>query len=99
MSTTATSTDAQRTHPGKTAWKAVQFSMVLIASCALSACATGPFDSKPGVQAKAPASTVNPACPDLARWGAPQLYGSWTFELSALGQRGRMQLRQHPDFA
>lgn len=99
MPTTATSTDAQRTHPGKTAWKAVQFSMVLIAACALPACAIGPFDSKPGTEAKAPASTVNPACPDLARWGAPQLYGSWVFELSALGQRGRMQLRQHPDFA
>ncbi|MBN9407121.1 MAG: hypothetical protein J0I00_17075 [Burkholderiales bacterium] len=73
--------------------------LVLIAACALSACATGQFDSKPGAPATAPASTVNPACPDLARWGAPQLYGSWSFELSALGQRGRMQLRQHPDFA
>ncbi len=42
---------------------------------------------------------ANPACPDLARWGAPQLYGSWELELPALGQRGTLLLRQHPDFA
>lgn len=73
--------------------------LVLIAACALSACATGQFDSKPGAPATAPASTVNPACPDLARWGARQLYGAWELDLPALGQHGTLLLRQHPEFS
>jgi hypothetical protein len=34
----------------------------------------------------------------VSRWGAPQLYGAWEVELTQLGQRGRLLLRQHPEF-
>ena len=34
----------------------------------------------------------------MSRWGAPQLYGAWEVELTQLGQRGRLLLRQHPEF-
>ena len=76
----------------------LRFAFVLIAAGALSACTTGQNDMKTARPATG-TERSNPACPDLARWTAPRLYGSWTFELSALGQRGRMQLSQHPDFA
>ena len=79
----------------------IRSTLVLIAVCALSACATNQNDLKLSVPPKPAASALdsNPTCPDLARWGAPQLYGEWEFTLPALGQRGRMRLRQHPDFA
>ena len=78
-----------------------RFTLVLIAACALSACAAGPNGSKAAapLAPAVPALAVNPACPDLAHWGARQLYGSWAVELTALGQRGTLLLRQHPDFA
>lgn len=41
---------------------------------------------------------ANPACPDLARWQARQLYGRWQVELPRLGERGTLVLRQHPEF-
>lgn len=74
------------------------FTLLLIAAAALSACASG----QNGPKATAPDANVplavNPACPDLERWGARQLYGTWEVELPALGQRGRLVLRQHPEF-
>ena len=78
-----------------------RFTLVLIAACALSACATGQNDSKTAapIAPAAPALAVNPACPDLAQWGARQLYGSWEVDLPALGQRGALLLRQHPEFS
>ena len=78
-----------------------RFTLVLIAACALSACATGQNDSKTAapIAPAAPALAVNPACPDLAQWGARQLYGHWELELSALGQHGALLLRQHPEFS
>lgn len=74
-----------------------QFALALIVAGALSACATGQNGSKDA--APAPAAEVNPACPDLARWQARQLYGRWRVELPALGQAGTLVLRQHPEFA
>ena len=44
------------------------------------------------------AEPLNPACPELHRWGARQLYGRWSVELTELGQRGELVLRQHPEF-
>ncbi|WP_024537105.1 hypothetical protein [Comamonas badia] len=49
--------------------------------------------------ASAAAAEANPACPDLARWQARELYGLWRVELSQLGERGTLVLRQHPEFA
>ena len=79
----------------------IQITLFLIAACALSACANQQNASKSPAppQPAAPALAVNPACPDLAHWGARQLYGNWIVELPALGQRGTLLLRQHPDFS
>ncbi len=99
MPTTATRTDARRTRPTLVAPSLARSTIALIAACALSACATDPIDSKVASQAKAAASTVNPACLDLARWGARQLYGAWEVDLPALGQHGTLLLRQHPEFS
>lgn len=60
----------------------------------LAACASGPESAPP-----AGAAGVNPACPDLDRWEARQLYGAWQVELPDLGQHGRLLLRQHPEFS
>ncbi|QXL84572.1 hypothetical protein [Comamonas sp. NLF-1-9] len=38
------------------------------------------------------------ACPDLLRWGAPELYGRWQLQLPDLGQQGTLVLRRHPEF-
>ncbi len=73
--------------------------IIFIAICALSACATGQKDLETSATATPAPRAVNPACPDLARWGAPQLYGRWELELTDLGQRGRLLLRQHPEFS
>ena len=99
MPTTDTRTDARRTRPTPVATPFVRHTIFLIAACALSACATGPIDSKTAPQAQTAASPVNPACPDLARWGARQLYGAWELDLPALGQHGTLLLRQHPEFS
>ena len=79
----------------------IRITLFLIAACALSACANQQNASKSPAppQPAAPALAVNPACPDLAHWGARQLYGNWIVELPALGQRGTLLLRQHPDFS
>ena len=99
MPTTATRTDARRTRPTPVAAPLLRYTIFLIAACALSACATGPIDSKTAPQAQTVASPVNPACPDLAGWGARQLYGAWELDLPALGQHGTLLLRQHPEFS
>ena len=99
MPTTDTRTDARRTRPTPVAAPLLRYTIFLIAACALSACATGPIDSKTAPQAQTAASPVNPACPDLARWGARQLYGAWELDLPALGQHGTLLLRQHPEFS
>lgn len=66
-------------------------------ACLLSGCAgSGPAPADP---ARAVADRVNPACPDLEHWDARRLYGAWEVELPALGQRGRLLLRQHPEFS
>ena len=74
----------------------IRITLFLIAACALSACANQQNASKSPAppQPAAPALAVNPACPDLAHWGARQLYGNWIVELPALGQRGTLLLRQ-----
>ncbi len=71
-----------------------RFAFILIAVGALCACATGQNHSK-NADARADGGR---ACPDVSRWGAPQLYGAWEVELTQLGQRGRLLLRQHPEF-
>lgn len=71
---------------------------LLIAAAALSACAGGQNGSKGAAPDADVPLAVNPACPDLTRWGARQLYGTWEVELPALGQHGRLLLRQHPEF-
>ncbi len=76
----------------------IRFALVLIAACALSACASSP-ETEPAPAAPKPTLATNPACPDLAQWGARQLYGHWELELSALGQHGALLLRQHPEFS
>jgi hypothetical protein len=71
-----------------------RFAVVLIAVGALCACATGQNHSN-----HHDASAIGGrACPDVRRWGAPQLYGTWEVELTQAGQRGRLLLRQHPEF-
>ena len=77
----------------------LQTSHILIAVCALSACAGGPNDSKIDANPAAASSPVNPACPDLKRWGARQLYGTWSVELPGLDAGGTLLLRQHPEFS
>lgn len=74
-----------------------RISLVLIVVCALSACVAGQNDSQIKAAAAVTAET-NPACPDLARWQARQLYGLWHVELPQLGQQGTLMLRQHPEF-
>lgn len=56
----------------------------------LGACAADPT--------RAPAMDANPACPDLADWRAPQLYGTWDMELPDTGQRGSLRLSRHPEY-
>ena len=75
-----------------------RFTILLVAACALSACATGPNDVSHPIRDATAAQPVNPACPGLKRWTARQLYGTWEVELSELGLRGRLVLRQHPEF-
>lgn len=75
------------------------FTPILIAGLALSACATSQKDQQTGTGAQPAVRVVNPACPQLTRWGARQLYGSWEVELTDLGLRGRLALRQHPEFS
>lgn len=72
--------------------------LLLIVAGALSACAGGQNHVEPASQVAAQAR-VNPACPDLARWQARQLYGRWSVELPRLGEHGTLVLRQHPEFA
>ncbi len=76
-----------------------RFAFVLIAACALAACATSQNDTKTRAVRPAAAAPVNPACPDLNRWAARQLYGRWSIELPGLGERGELLLRQHPEFS
>lgn len=73
--------------------------IALIAVSALCACATGQDDSRTPAPGTAAGAAVNPACPELKRWGAAQLYGRWSVELPGLGQRGELLLRQHPEFS
>lgn len=61
-----------------------------VLALALAACASDP--------AALPAMDSNPACPDLADWGASALYGDWDFELPAVQQQGRMALSRHPEY-
>ena len=75
-----------------------RFTIFLVAACALSACATNPNDVSHPIRDATAAQPVNPACPGLKRWTARQLYGTWEVELSELGLRGRLVLRQHPEF-
>lgn len=37
-------------------------------------------------------------CPLPQSFKAPHLYGAWRIELTAKGQKGRLVLRQHPEF-
>ena len=76
-----------------------RFAFVLIAACALAACATSQNDTKTRAVRPAAAAPVNPACPDPNRWAARQLYGRWSIELPGLGERGELLLRQHPEFS
>lgn len=47
----------------------------------------------------APDATPKAAeCTDVGTLGAGQLYGSWEVELPQAGLRGRLTLRQHPEF-
>jgi len=65
----------------------------LLSACATSEAPTNPPGSGPVIK---PAS--NPACPDLARWSARQLHGTWEIALPDLGQSGELVLSQHPEF-
>lgn len=71
--------------------------LVAAVAALLSACAGSPSSPEATAEAR-PARTVNPACPDLERWDARRLYGRWEVELPELGLRGRLLLRQHPEF-
>ena len=74
------------------------FAILLIAAGALSACASGQFQST-----NAKVATASPAtdlgCPDVTQLHAAHLYGSWTVELAQTRQQGTLTLRQHPEFA
>lgn len=58
----------------------------------LGACATVPAEAPP-------AQSAATACPDVTRLRAPQLHGRWALLLPALGQRGQLTLRRHPEFS
>ncbi|MCK9514875.1 MAG: hypothetical protein WCZ18_00675 [Ottowia sp.] len=45
-----------------------------------------------------PAMNTNPACPDLADWGAPELYGSWDLALPDVDRQGTVELSRHPEY-
>ena len=72
--------------------------LLLIVASALSACAGGQNRVESPNHGVAQ-THVNPACPELARWQARQLYGRWSVELPRLGEHGTLVLRQHPEFA
>lgn len=63
--------------------------LALCACATLLACASTP---EPSGQPAA-------ACPNVRQLHAAQLYGSWELELTALGLRGQLTLRQHPEFS
>lgn len=65
---------------------------MLAACAALAACAS---TATPSPAPDAP----DAACPHVRHLHAAQLYGSWELELTALGQRGQLTLRQHPEFS
>lgn len=73
----------------------LQSALATALTALLAACASAP---EAPTEAPRPVA-VNPACPDLQHWDARRLYGSWEVELPELGQRGRLRLRQHPDFS
>lgn len=73
--------------------------LLWIAVSALSACATGQNHSENPAQPDTRPLTANPACPDLNRWSAERLYGTWHLELPALGLHGELLLRRHPEFS
>ncbi len=70
-------------------------SLLLIVAGALSACAGGQnrVESTNHGVAK---THVSPACPELARWQARQLYGRWSVELPRLGEHGTLQRLNRP---
>ena len=65
--------------------------MLLLAAAGLSACTNAPPRAAADEQAR--------DCPDVTRLHAPQLYGSWELDLVQAGLRGRLTLRQHPEFS
>ena len=71
------------------------FTILLIATGALSACANGSYGTE---NAAGPAPSVA-ECPDVTRLHAAHLYGSWEVEMVPSGQRGQLSLRQHPEFS
>lgn len=68
--------------------------LLLLCSAALTACA-GPQRMPPTATTSIDAAD----CPDVVALGAGQLYGSWEVELPQAGLRGRLTLRQHPEFS
>lgn len=75
-----------------------QLALTLLLAVMLAACSTPPAATQPPDPVRASVNS-NPECPQLASWGARQLYGTWQLELPELGQRGKMLLRQHPEFS
>jgi len=63
--------------------------ILLIATYALCACASGPAQDTARAR----------GCPDVMRLHAAQLYGQWSVELVQAGLRGTLTLRQHPEFS
>ncbi len=61
---------------------------------ALAACGSAPPDRRADA-----ANAPSIECPDVTRLHAAQLYGSWELELPQAGLRGRLTLRQHPEYS
>ena len=72
---------------------------LLIAVSALSACATRQNHSENTARSSTRDAAINAACPDLDRWQAERLHGTWRIELPALGLHGQLLLRRHPEFS
>lgn len=65
--------------------------LTLALAVALTGCAS------PRTAPDAPPNAAE--CADVGALGAGQLYGSWEVELPQAGLRGRLTLRQHPEFS
>jgi glucose/arabinose dehydrogenase len=75
-----------------------RITVLLLAACALSACASVSLQNT-AEQTRERGADTDADCPDVTKLQAAHLYGSWNVELVQAGLRGTLTLRQHPEFS